>query len=100
VLRGLWHALKLEDPFCRFATAGLMLLFGLQSTINVMVNLHMIPAKGMTLPFVSYGGSSLIAVAYSMGMVLALTRRRPRADVIARTWSQTEREGGLRPDAA
>jgi cell division protein FtsW len=95
VLRGLWHALKLEDPFCRFASAGLTLLFGLQSSINLMVNLHMMPAKGMTLPFVSYGGSSLIAMAYAMGMVLALTRRRPRSDVIARAWSVREREGGL-----
>jgi cell division protein FtsW len=50
------------------------------------------PAKGMTLPFVSYGGSSLVAVAYAMGMVLALTRRRPRTDVIASTWRFAERE--------
>jgi cell division protein FtsW len=101
VLRGLWHALKLEDPFCRFATAGLTLLFGLQSSINLMVNLHMMPAKGMTLPFVSYGGSSLVAVAYAMGMVLALTRRRPRTDVIASTWRFAEREErGLEPSAA
>eukprot|EP01036_Dinobryon_divergens_P017530 gene17530-23807_t len=70
VLRGLTHALKLEDPFCRFATAGLILLFGLQSSINLLVNLNLIPAKGMTLPFVSYGGSSLLAVAYAMGLVL------------------------------
>jgi cell division protein FtsW len=100
VLRGLWHALRLEDPFCRFATAGLTLLFGLQSSINLMVNLHMMPAKGMTLPFVSYGGSSLIAVAYGMGMVLALTRRRPRSDVIARAWSFRDKQGGLEPEAA
>lgn len=91
VLRGLSHARKVEDPFCRFATAGLTLLFGLQSSINLMVNLHMIPAKGMTLPFVSYGGSSLIAVAYAMGMILALTRRRPRSDVIAGAWRWRER---------
>jgi len=100
VLRGLWHAHKLEDPFCRFATAGLTLLFGLQSSINLMVNLHMIPAKGMTLPFISYGGSSLVSVAYTMGMVLALTRRRPRSDVIARAWSFRERDGEARADAA
>jgi cell division protein FtsW len=100
VLRGLWHALRLEDPFCRFATAGLTLLFGLQSSINLMVNLHMMPAKGMTLPFVSYGGSSLIAVAYGMGMVLALTRRRPRSDVIARAWNFRDKQGRLEPEAA
>ena len=88
-------------PHCiRFATAGLTLLFGLQSSINLMVNLHMMPAKGMTLPFVSYGGSSLIAVAYGMGMVLALTRRRPRSDVIARAWNFRDKQGGLEPEAA
>lgn len=83
VLRSLNHALKDEDPFCRFAVAGLAILFGLQSCINLMVNLHLIPPKGMTLPFVSYGGSSLIALAFGMGMLIALTRRRPRAETLA-----------------
>jgi cell division protein FtsW len=101
VLRGLHHARKLEDPFCRFATAGLILLFGLQSSINLMVNLHMMPAKGMTLPFISYGGSSLVAVAYAMGMVLALTRKRPRSDVIARAWNfRQDQQSGLAAEAA
>jgi cell division protein FtsW len=101
VLRGLDHARKLEDPFCRFATAGLILLFGLQSSINLMVNLHMMPAKGMTLPFISYGGSSLVAVAYAMGMVLALTRKRPRSDVIARAWNfRHDRQGGFATEGA
>jgi cell division protein FtsW len=54
-------------------------LFGLQSTINMAVNLHLMPAKGMTLPFISYGGSSLISLAYGMGMLVALTRERPKA---------------------
>ena len=52
-------------------------MFGFQSVINMGVNLQLMPAKGMTLPFISYGGSSLIAIAVSMGMVLALTRKRP-----------------------
>ena len=52
-------------------------MFGFQSIINMGVNLQLMPAKGMTLPFISYGGSSLIAIAISMGMVLALTRKRP-----------------------
>jgi cell division protein FtsW len=74
VLRALRHALKTEDPFARFAAAGLAILFGLQSAINMAVNVHLIPAKGMTLPFISYGGSSMISLAYGMGMLLALTR--------------------------
>jgi cell division protein FtsW len=77
VLRGLAVALKEHDDFTRFAVAGLVVNFGLQSIINMGVNLQMMPAKGMTLPFISYGGSSLIAIAISMGMVLALTRKRP-----------------------
>src|SRR6195256_6008178 len=78
VLRALRRALNDDDPFRRFAVAGLALLFGLQSAINMAVNLHLIPAKGMTLPFISYGGSSMISLAYGMGMLLALTRDRPR----------------------
>lgn len=79
VLRGLGHAARDTDPFGRLATAGLMVLFGIQSCINMAVNLNLMPAKGMTLPFISYGGSSLLATALSMGFVLALTRRRPQA---------------------
>jgi cell division protein FtsW len=79
VLRALRHAMSNEDAFTRFAAAGLAILFGLQSAINMAVNLHLMPAKGMTLPFISFGGSSMISVAYAMGMLLALTRQRPRA---------------------
>ncbi len=78
VLRGLAQAGRDTDAFGRLATSGLMVLFGIQSCINMAVNLNMMPAKGMTLPFISYGGSSLLAVALSMGLVLALTRRRPQ----------------------
>src|ERR1700736_5643293 len=77
VVRALVHAYRAQDPFVRFATAGLGMLFGMQSAINMAVNLHLIPAKGMTLPFISYGGSSLISLAYGMGMLLALARERP-----------------------
>lgn len=80
------------DPFIRFAVAGLALLFGMQSAINMGVNLHLIPAKGMTLPFISYGGSSLISLAYGMGMLLALTRERPRAEVLASLDYYAERQ--------
>jgi len=83
VLRALMHAFRTEDTFTRFAVSGLAMLFGIQSAINMAVNLHLIPAKGMTLPFISYGGSSLISLAYGMGMLLALTRERPRAEILA-----------------
>ncbi len=79
VLRALVRAMRNEDPFTRFAAAGLAILFGAQSAINMAVNLHLIPAKGMTLPFISYGGSSMLSLAYAMGMLLALTREQPRA---------------------
>ena len=78
VIRSLLRALRNEDPFTRFAATGLAILFGAQSAINLAVNLHLIPAKGMTLPFISYGGSSMISLAYGMGMLLALTREQPR----------------------
>jgi cell division protein FtsW len=76
ILRGLSDSLKSDDGFVRLASAGLIVLFGVQSFINMAVNLHLMPAKGMTLPFISYGGSSMIAVAFGMGLLLALTRRR------------------------
>jgi cell division protein FtsW len=81
VLRALGKAMRDDDPFTRFSIAGLAILFGAQSAINMAVNLHLIPAKGMTLPFISYGGSSLISLAYGMGMLVALTRERPRAQL-------------------
>src|SRR6202008_487951 len=84
VVRGLLAASRNEDPFCRFAAAGLVVLFGVQSAINMAVNLHLMPAKGMTLPFISYGGSSLIAVAFGMGLLLSLTRRRAEPKQAAR----------------
>jgi cell division protein FtsW len=83
VIRALIRAMRNEDPFTRFAAAGLAILFGSQAAINIAVNLHLIPAKGMTLPFISYGGSSMISLAYAMGMLLALTRERPGAAMLA-----------------
>ncbi len=82
VIRALVKAMRNDNSFIRFAGAGLAILFGLQSAINMAVNLHLMPAKGMTLPFISYGGSSLISLAYGMGMLLALTRERPRAKLV------------------
>jgi len=80
VLRALWVALSCEDPFRRFAVTGLAMLFGIQASINMLVNVHLMPAKGMTLPFISYGGSSLWSLALGMGFLIALTRKRPRAE--------------------
>ena len=82
VLRGLMLARRSEDTFCRLAVTGLMMMFGLQAAINMMVNVHLIPAKGMTLPFISYGGSSMLSLALGMGFLIALTRRRPRAEMM------------------
>jgi len=82
VLRGLMLARRSEDTFCRLAATGLILMFGLQAAINMMVNVHLMPAKGMTLPFISYGGSSLLSLALGMGFLIALTRRRPRAEMM------------------
>ena len=76
VFRGLSRSSRTDDPFVRLAGAGLVVLFGVQSAINMAVNLDLMPSKGMTLPFISYGGSSMVAVAFGMGLVLALTRRR------------------------
>jgi len=81
VLRSLSRAYTTEDLFARFAAAGLAIMFGTQAAINIAVNLHLIPAKGMTLPFISYGGSSMISLAYGVGMLLALTRQRPSVEM-------------------
>ncbi len=83
VIRALIRAMRNEDVFARFAAAGIAMLVGLQSTINLAVNLRLMPAKGMTLPFISYGGSSMISLAFAMGMLLALTREQPRAAMAA-----------------
>jgi len=81
VVRALRHAMEEQDLFLQFATCGLVALFGLQALINMAVNVNLMPAKGMTLPFISYGGSSLLALAFAMGMLLALTRRRAGSHV-------------------
>ena len=70
------RAFKEDDTFVRLAVSGLTILFGLQAAINMGVNLGIMPAKGMTLPLISYGGSSMLATAFSAGLILSLTRRR------------------------
>jgi cell division protein FtsW len=76
VLRGFSRVLQERSLFVLLACAGLLAQFGLQALINMATALHLMPTKGMTLPFISYGGSSSIGLALAMGMVLALTRRR------------------------
>ncbi len=76
VLRGLSRLTKEENLFTMLACTGLLTQFGLQSIINMASSLRLMPAKGMTLPFISYGGSSMLALALGMGMILALTRTR------------------------
>ena len=77
VLRAYMRASVQSSPFAQYAACGLAALIGLQALINISVNLRLAPAKGMTLPFISYGGSSLIASCLTLGMLLALTRARP-----------------------
>jgi cell division protein FtsW len=81
VVRSLWRLLPERDPFARLAGAGLACIFGVQAMINMGVAVRLLPAKGMTLPFVSYGGSSVIAAGITLGMLLALTRERPRGQM-------------------
>ncbi|MBV9250744.1 MAG: cell division protein FtsW [Acetobacteraceae bacterium] len=82
VLRGLLRLLHEQDLFVVLSCTGLVTGFGLQAFVNMASTLKLIPTKGMTLPFISYGGSSAMAVALGMGMLLALTRRRHRGDAL------------------
>lgn len=76
VIRGFWRLRQENNLFILLASAGLLIEFGLQAVINMASTLRLMPAKGMTLPFISYGGSSLWALSFGMGMLLALTRKR------------------------
>jgi cell division protein FtsW len=86
VMRILQRAKIEPDPFPALALSGLGIVFGLQAVINMGVNVSLLPAKGMTLPLISYGGSSLIGVAFAMGMVLAFSRRQPHVSLSSTTW--------------
>jgi cell division protein FtsW len=77
VARVLIRLLDEEDQFVILAAAGLVTQFGLQALINMAVNVQLAPSKGMTLPFISYGGSSMVALSIGMGLLLAFTRRNP-----------------------
>ncbi|SLN26210.1 Lipid II flippase FtsW [Pseudoruegeria aquimaris] len=79
--RSLMRLMRERDPFIRLAGTGLACMFGVQALINIGVAVRLLPSKGMTLPFVSYGGSSLIAGGLALGMLLALTRTRPQGEI-------------------
>ncbi len=81
-VRSLLRLMKERDTFIRLAGTGLACMFGVQAMINMGVAVRLLPAKGMTLPFVSYGGSSLIAGGIAVGMLLAFTRTRPQGEII------------------
>jgi cell division protein FtsW len=81
VMRSFYRLMRERDPFIRLAGTGLVSLIALQAFINLGVAVRLLPAKGMTLPFVSYGGSSLIATGIAVGMVLCFTRTRPQGDI-------------------
>lgn len=81
VVRSLLRLVRERDPFIRLAGTGLAVLLGMQSLINMGVAVRLLPAKGMTLPLISYGGSSLIAAGLGLGVLLAMTRKRPQHDI-------------------
>ena len=81
VVRTLLRLMRERDPFIRLAGTGLACIFGIQAFINLGVAVRLLPAKGMTLPFVSYGGSSLIAGGIAVGMLLAFTRTRAQGEI-------------------
>ena len=83
VLRTLARLVQERNLFVRLAGTGLVSMFGVQAMINMGVAVRLLPAKGMTLPFVSYGGSSLIAGGVALGMILAFTRSRPQGALSA-----------------
>lgn len=80
-VRSLYRLTRERDVFTRLAGTGLACIFGVQAMINMGVAVRLLPAKGMTLPFVSYGGSSVIAAGITVGMLLALTRSRPQGQM-------------------
>jgi len=81
VVRSLLRLMRERNPFIRLAGTGLVFLFGIQAFVNMGVAVRLLPAKGMTLPFVSNGGSSVVAMGITLGMLLAFTRARPQGDI-------------------
>ena len=82
LLKGLGRVMDSDNMFVILATGGLLTMFGLQALVHMGSALSLLPTKGMTLPFISYGGSSLLSMSIAFGMVLALTRRQVRSGVV------------------
>ena len=80
-MRSLTRLMRERDPFARLAGTGLIAIFAVQALINTGVAVRLLPAKGMTLPFVSYGGSSIIAGGILLGFLFAITRSRPQGEL-------------------
>lgn len=91
VLRGFSNLMETGDLFVILAGGGILCMFGIQAFVHMGSSLHLLPTKGMTLPFISYGGSSIIAMGFSMGMVLGLTRREGRKTIARRGLSLSTR---------
>ena len=92
IIRSFMRIRKSEDLFTVLAVGGILMQFGLQSFIHMGSSLQLLPAKGMTLPFISYGGSSLMALGFGIGALLSLTRKRlqtsaPTSGSIWKGWS-------------
>ncbi len=91
LLRGFSRLMETTDLFAILAAGGILCMFGIQTFIHMGSSLHLLPAKGMTLPFISYGGSSIVAIGFSMGVVLGLTRREARRTIAKRGLSLSTR---------
>ena len=92
ILRGFSRIMGTDDLFIVLATGGLLCMFGLQALVHMGSAMNLLPTKGMTLPFISYGGSSLLSMSMAMGMVLSLTRRQARAGIARTGLSMRERK--------
>lgn len=94
ILRGFGRLMESSDMFVVLAAGGILSMFGLQAFVHMGSALHLLPTKGMTLPFISYGGSSILAMAFGMGVVLGLTRRESRTSIARQGMSLAARLRG------
>ncbi len=91
ILRGFNRIMESNDMFVILAVGGILSMIGLQGIVHMGSSLHLLPTKGMTLPFISYGGSSILAIGLSFGIILGLTRRQPRSGITHNSFSLLRR---------